>query len=1022
MKKIIYSFLLVLLSLASTVTKAQTSLVKGTVKDEKGAPVQQANITVKNSNRGTSTNNAGEFSIQIAPAEVLIISAVGFETKEITVRTSAVLEISLPLSSKDLDQVVVIGYGTQRKKDLTGAVSTIGARDVGGRQTVQVSQALQGSIAGVSVTRNNGAPGAGASILVRGITTIGDNSPLFIVDGIQVSNIDNVNPNDVENITVLKDAASASIYGSRAAAGVILVTTKRAKDGQTSFEYNYEYGVQKPTALPKYVGGADYMRYFNEQATNDGAAAGPYPLAYINNFADSNRLNPDKFPFSNTDWQKVLMSKSYAPRHRHDMVLTMGTGKLRTKASLGYVKEGSFYNNFNYERYMLRVNNDLQINPKLSASLDITYKRTATVSPVINPVYESRIMPSIFDDYYADGRYALAKDGRNPIAQLNEGGTNNGLFNQFQGRLVFNYKPVSGLTLTALVSPTFDLDKTKSFSKRINFTNPDGTPSGFVNQTRTNLVEVRSDNLFMTGQLLADYTKNFKGVHNVGVLGGYEELFTSFETQGASRSGFALTGFPYLNSGSTELRDNNGSATQSALRSYFGRVKYDFDNRFYIQGNLRYDNSSRFASQYRGALFTSVSAGWVLSQERFMKSLGALSFLKLRGSYGEVGNERIGNYPYQALISFSSALFYQNGVVTPQTGGGQVDYAVQNISWETTKTSNAGLDAAFFANRLTFSGDYYIKRTKDILLKLDIPLYLGFERPNQNAGILEVKGWDMELGWKDRAGKLNYSFAFNLSDAKSKIVDLKGTIINAGGPQTSFLGSEYNEWFGYRSNGLYQSSADTAGSPRTSANVSPGDVRYVDMNKDGKITPDDKVLLGGSQPRYIYGGNIRLDYQGIDFGLVFQGVGKRLTRMPEEVSSPFAEAFGNIPQEMVGNFWSKNNTPEQNLAARYPRLSTRSIGNNYELSDFWLMDGSYFRVKNITIGYTVKSSLLNKAGVQGLRVYVSGNDLFSISNFPGYIDPENPGYTNFNVQVNRANPGYIYPILRTFLVGASVRF
>ncbi|MCW3112301.1 MAG: TonB-dependent receptor [Segetibacter sp.] len=1007
MKNLLLTFLfLPILLLFWTGSDAQT--ITGKVLDEKGQPMSSVNIVSEKTGKGSASSSTGDFIISATLNDTLTVSAVGYETLKVPVTTLQGFQIVMRSAQRELDQVVVVGYGTQRKKDLTGAVSTIGAKDVGGRQTLQVSEALQGGISGVSVTRSSGAPGAGSSILIRGVTTIGNNTPLFIVDGIQVSSIDNVNPNDVESITVLKDAASAAIYGSRAAAGVVLVTTKRAKEGQSSFEYNYEYGIQRPTALPEYASAPDYMRFFNEQATNDGAATGAYPQAFITNFADSNRLFPDKFPFSNTNWQQVIMTNRNAPRVRHDLVFTMGTGKLKTKASLGYSKAGAFYDNYTYERYLFRINNDLQISRKLGVNLDIAFKRTNTVSPVVNPIYEARLMPAIFDDYYDNGNYALAKDGRNPIAQLREGGTNDGRFNQITSRLAFNFKPVDGLTLTALVSPSFDYDKTKNFSKRIAFTNPEGTPSSFSNQARTTLTEGRTENIFITGQFLADYLKQFNGVHNIGVLGGYEELFNSNETLGASRSGFALNGFPYLNSGSQELRDNTGSASQSALRSFFGRVKYDYKNKYYLQGNIRYDKSSRFGPSYRSALFPSLSAGWTLTEESFLQNIKWLSFLKIRGSYGEVGNERIGDYPYQATISFTNALFYQNGVVSPQTGGAQVVYAVEDISWETTKTTDVGIDAAFLNNRLTVTGDYYKKSTYDILLNLDIPLYLGFDKPSQNAGILDVKGWELEMGWKDRVRKFNYSVAFNISDSKSKIVDLKGTILNAAGPLSSFQGSEYNEWFGYKSNGLYQTSADTAGSPRLSSNVSPGDVRYVDVNNDGRITPADKVLLGGSLPRYFYGGNFRVDYSGFDFGLVFQGVGKRLNRLSDDIVKPFGEAFGNVPAEMIGNFWSKNNKAEQNLMARYPRLSTRSLGNNYEMSDYWLINGAYFRVKNITVGYTVKTKVLNRLGMQALRVYISGNDLFARHNFPKYTDPE----------VGNA----AYPIVRTFMAGATVRF
>ncbi|MGA0556282.1 SusC/RagA family TonB-linked outer membrane protein [Larkinella sp. VNQ87] len=991
-----------------TALLAQSRQVSGKVTDEQEKDLPGVSIVVKGTTRGTVTDADGQYRLSVPDAGpvVLIYSFVGYQSQEVTLTDQAVLNISLKPGDNSLEEVVVVGYGTQKKKDLTGALSTIEARDVGGRQTVQVSDALQGSIAGVSVTRSSGAPGASSSILIRGITTLGTNSPLIILDGVPVSNIDNVNPNDVENITVLKDAASAAIYGSRGAAGVVLVTTKRAKEGVSSLEYTAEYGVQKATALPVYVSAPEYMRLFNEQATNDGSSTGPYAQDYIDNFAKYNRETPDRFPFANTDWQKTVMTKTYAPRVRHDLVFTMGTGKIKTKASLGYTKQDAFYTNYSYERLLFRVNNDLQINTKLGVNLDVAYKRTNTLAPVINPIYEARVMPAIYDDFYSDGRYALAKDGRNPIAQLNEGGTSRGAYNQLLGRLAFNFKPMSGLTLTALISPTIDLDKTKTFSKRIAFTNPDGTPSSFSNQARTTLTEGRNEGLAVTGQLLANYNRDFAGGHNIDVLGGYEEIYNRGESLTASRSGFALTDFPYLNAGSQELRDNAGNASEVALRSVFGRVKYDYKNKYYLQGNLRYDQSSRFSSQYRDALFPSVSAGWTVSEENFLRNNSWISFLKLRGSYGVVGNERIGNYPYQATISFSNALFYQNGVVVPLNGGGQVDYAVQNISWETTRTLDAGLDAAFLKNRLTVTADYYHKRTYDILLALDIPLYLGYERPQQNAGILDVKGWELESSWRDRVGKVNYSIAFNLSDAKSKIVDLKGTQIL--GSQSTFKGSEYNEWFGYRSAGLYQTQDEATNSPRLNTNVTAGDVRYVDLNNDGKITPDDKMLLGGSLPRYQYGSTLRVDYNGFDLGLVVQGVGKKLSRLPDDIVRPFAEAFGNVPQEMVGQFWSKTNTADQNLQARYPRLSTRSLSANYEMSDFWLISGAYFRVKNITLGYTLKSNLLQRVGLQSTRVYVSANDVFAIHRFPRYWDPEVGGSS--------------YPIVTTLMGGLTLRF
>ncbi|MGM9477778.1 SusC/RagA family TonB-linked outer membrane protein [Pedobacter sp. GSP4] len=973
------------------------------------------NIAVPSIKLATSTNADGLFSFDVpADTKAIFLSYVGYQDQVVQL-TGQPMQIGLMADSKELNTVVVVGYGTQKKKDLTGSITSISAKDVGGRQTLQISEALQGSVPGLSSTRTSGAPGSSSTILIRGITTIGTNSPLVIVDGVP-GNIDNVNPNDVENITVLKDAASAAIYGSRGAAGVILVTTKRGLTGQSNFEYNYEYGAQKATALPKYVGVVDYMKYINEQVTNDGGSSGPYPQATIDNYLANNALDPDKYP--NTDWQNAILSNSTAPRQRHGLVFTTGTDKIKSKASFDYSEAGAFYDNRNFNRYLFRINNDFKVSEKFNANLDVNFSRTTNNGngnelSGYNPIYESRVMPPIYDDVYNNGDLAFGKDGRNPVAQIKKGGFQQNRANQLGARMALNYKPIKGFTLTALVAPTFDFNKGKNFSKQIKFNNPDGTVSTVVNQARTILTEGRTENFTINGQLLANYTKTIANNHNLDVLVGYEENYRNTESLGASRSGFSLTDFPYLNTGSTELRDNSGNSNESGLHSFFGRLQYNYNNKYYLQGNIRSDQSSRFAAQFRTAVYPSISGGWAISEEDFMKDIKWLSFLKIRGGWGQAGNERLldrnnnpAYYPYQATLDFTNALFYQNGVVVPLSGAGQQVYAVENITWETSQTTDFGLDAAFLNNRLSLSASYYKKKTFDILLPLDIPLYIGYDKPNQNAGTLNVKGFELELNWKDKIGEINYSIGANLSDAKSKIGDLKGTQFL--GDQIIRTGSEYNEWFGYKYSGIFQNAAEVAAGPVANTNTKPGDFRYVDTNNDGRITPDDRVLLGGALPRYQYGGNIRADYKGFDFSLVFQGIGKKLSRLNSEAIRPFAEAFGNVPQDIVGKFWSLSNTPDQNLAAFYPRLSNTSGSNNYALSDHYLISGSYFRLKNITLGYSLKEEWTKKIGIKGLRIYISGNDLFSASKFPKYLDPEGGDYA--------------YPIVSTVLAGARINF
>jgi len=994
------------------VSEAQQKEIKGKVIDgQTHVAMAGVNVSIQGTNIQTATDASGSFVIATSQEKPkLNFSFVGYENQQIIYQGQP-LEVALMASNRDLDEVVVVGYGTQRKKDLTGAIKSIGAEDIEGRRTVQISESLQGSIGGVSVTRTSGAPGGSSNILIRGITTIGTNSPLIIVDGSPVNNIDHINPMDVENLTVLKDAASAAIYGSRGAAGVILITTKRAKAGQQSLEYGYELGLQQAIALPKYVGIQDYMRYFNEQLVNDGGAA-LYAQDHIDNYLVNNAADPDQFP--NTDWQKVVMTNKNPMINRHELVFTSGNDRLLTKASLGYTKQDAFYDNYDYERLLTRVNNDLKISDKFALKLDLGYKRTNTNEVPYSVISQSRTFPAYYDDYYQDGRYAPGKDGDNPLAEINVGGTKRSELNQLSARVALNYKPVKGLTLTAQIAPILDFDKVKDYTKKIEYTDLKD-PSRIIaqNRARTSLSESRPENYSINTQLLANFTHSINDAHNFDVLAGFEENYRRYEGLGASRQGFALLGFPYLNVGATDLRDNSGSANESALHSFFGRVQYNYKSRYYLQGNIRADRSSRFADAYRQAVYPSVSGGWVLTEENFLKDSKTVNFLKLRASWGRSGNERLldrngsdSYYPYQAQIDFTNALFYQNGKIVPLTGGGQQVYAVEDISWETSQTTDMGVDMAFLDSRLSVSADYYHKKTYDILLPLDIPLYLGYDKPNQNAGELGVKGWEVELGWSDKIGELKYSAAFNISDAKSKISNLKGTEFL--GDQIIRQGSEYNEWFGYKYDGIFQTAEELVGAPVMNVNTKEGDLRYVDINQDGKITPDDKVLLGGALPRFQYGGNLRLDYRNVDFGVVFQGVGKKLSRLNSEVIQPFAQAFGNMPEELVGKYWSNSNTAEQNLQAIYPRLSRVSNSNNYALSDHWLIDGAYFRIKNLTLGYTIKNTMMDKVGIKSLRIHAAVNDLLSKSKFPKYLDPE------------AAN--YAYPITRTFLFGASVRF
>jgi len=1016
MKKLLQGLLVLLLMGTTNYAISQTSSVSGTVQDENNEPLPGASILLKGTTTGAVTDIDGRFNLMVSGDNpVLVVSFLGYLTQEIAVSNRSNVNVQLVADLSELGEVVVVGYGTQKKSDLTGAISTLGGRDLAERRTPNISQALQGAVPGVMVTRNNNAPGSSATIRIRGITTIGDSNPLIIMDGVPTNSLDNINPNDIESISVLKDAASASIYGSRAAAGVIVVTTKRAKKGELSLNYNFEYGTETPTRIPEYVDVTRYMQIVNELRWNDNGNDGNeyplYPKETVENYHELNASNPDLYPI--TDWVDLILKKS-APRQRHALDISGGGDAIRTKASIVYDKFDALYEGRTFERFTTRINTDGNITDKLGVTADIFFRREILNQPSMDPIYYMNISAPVYAAEWSDGRVAEGKTGANIYGQLKHGGFRQNWENQIGGRLGLNYTVIDGLKLSAVVSPNFGFDKGKNFQKRVPYyawNDPTVYMGTLQWATSTNLSESRNDNYQVTTQFLANYDKII-GNHTINLLAGNENYEAFYEDLGASRDQFLLDNYPYLNLGPLEFRGNSGSAWENAYNSWFGRFTYNYAGKYFLQGNLRYDASSRFAKDYRWGSFPSFSAGWALSEEEFLKGVEPLSFLKLRASWGTLGNERIGNYPYQSTIGFSNVLFHQGSNVVSSQSAAQWQYAIPDISWEKTESYNIGVDANFFNYRLNVSGEYFRKTTKDMLLPLEIPDYIGFDNPDQNTGKMNTKGWELDLGWADDISELSYSVNFNISDFKSTMGDLGG--IQFLGNTVRMEGSEFDEWYGYVSEGLFQSEEEISNSAVMNASVRPGDVKYKDISgpngePDGKISPEyDRVLLGGSLPRYIYGGNIRLAYKNFDLGIMVQGVGKQNSRLSGLMVQPIMENWGHIPKILDGDYWSVYNTEEENRNVLYPRLSRNSEANNFAMSDFWLINGGYFRLKNISLGYTLPSALVDRLGMQNIRVYGNASDLFTIDNYPRGWDPE----------VSASG----YPITSSFLLGVSVQF
>jgi len=993
----------------------QGKTVRGTVTDSNGEPVIGATIVVKDKpSQGTVTDIDGNFILSNLPENaVLQVTYVGMKPQEIITAGRNMINIIMESDIELLDEVVVVGYGTMKKSDLTGSVTSVQGDIIANKKTMKVGEALQGLLPGVTVTRSGSRPGANPSIKIRGVTTIGNSDPLVIVDGVPGS-ISNINPNDIENISVLKDAASASIYGSKAATGVILITTRRAEKDQFELSYNFDYGIDKLTTRPYYLDAVGFMKIQNELKWNDNHNTGSeyplFPKDLIENYASLHAQNPDQYP--DTDWLGLLL-KDKVPRQSHLLSVTAGSEKIRTKVSIADDLSNGLYEKLSYERISVRANNDITVNKYISAAIDLNYIRLIDKEAAFaGDTYMGSYATAAYAAMWSDGRVGEGQTTYNPYALIMFGGDMNGLSNLGGGKITLDITPITGLKLSATYAPNFSTYKSKTFKKAIPYTrwNEPDYIAGYINSAKTtSLTENRTDGFNETTQLLINYN-NKLGSHNVNLMTGFESYYSFNESEGAFSDNMVLFSYPYLDLANSNYLSVNGNAYEYASRSYFGRIIYDYDNRYLLQANARYDGSSRFHKDYRWGFFPSFSAGWVMSRESFMEGIDKLSFLKLRISWGSLGNERIGNYPYQSTIEFGQNIEFKGNIPASAQTAAITKYSIQNISWETTESLDVGIDATFFDNKLGMTFDYYEKVTRDMLLNLEIPDYIGLDNPDQNTGSMNTKGWDFDLRYNSAFGDLKYSISLNLSDYKSVMGDLGGTEFL--GNQVKFEGSEFNEWYGYKTDGLFQTQDELDNSPVLNNQTRVGDIKYVDISgangvPDGMITPEyDRVLLGGSLPRWLYGGNITLDYKDFDFSLVIQGVGKQNVRL-----HPYMVYNENndVPKYFVGKFWSHYNTAEQNLEAAYPRLSTTCWSDNYNtLSDFWLFNGGYFRVKNITLGYTIPKAFSQKILLQNARIYGSLSDFFTIDRFPEGWDPE--------TQPNS------YWITSSFIMGVSVNF
>ena len=1003
----------VLLTLINDESKQQVTIT-GTIVDGQNTPIIGANVVEKGTSNGTVTDYSGDFTLNVAKNAVLKISYIGYIEQEISVGNKNKINIVLQEDNKALDELVVVGYGTQKKANLTGSVYSVDLNTLSKRKVGQTSMALQGLVPGLTVTQSSGQPGAdGGTMRLRGVTTLGNNNPLVLVDGVEMG-INNIDPNMIESISVLKDAASAAIYGTKAANGVILVTTKRTNSERFDVTYNGYMSFESPITLPNKVGAIDHMEMLAISQKNAGTNP-TFSDEYISNYKKNMFTNTDEYP--DVDWFKELMTGSGFTQS-HFFTLSGGSERFRTFANIGYFDQIGIIPNTQFKRYTLRFNMDMKLSNKLEAQIDAHLamgKQTEPSQGVGSIVHYAFRTPAIFPVQFENGNWGYAYNGLNARAMAREGGLKTGESPSATLNFGLTYKPTDWLVFQGNYKPNYYISTTSNFKNAISTYHADGGLA-YIQPTNSSLIETTNVGLVnlitLTGTMDRSYLNN-----NFKLMLGYQQEDATSRWHNGSREGFQFPQYTELNAGSDEFQKSGGSKNEVALQSVFGRFNYDFSGKYLFEANLRYDGTSRFAKANRWGIFPSFSAGWRISEESFWEPIkSTINNLKIRSSWGQLGNQNVtGFYPAYQTISMNFPYISDKSVID---GAGVSTLVNENLIWETTTITGVGVDMDFF-NKFNLVADYYYRKTHDILLKLDIPPTIGFGAPFQNSGIMENKGWEVNLSYRDKVKDFNYQVSFNLSDVKNKILDLKGQ------DQTSLIanreGHAFGSFYGYEAIGYiqkddYDSSDKYLGATQFKG-YGLGDIKYKDQLTvdtdgdgipdagDGEINDADKVVIGSSIPRYTFGMNLYGEYKGFDISLLLQGVGKLKGYLAGQAIQPFYT--GGTALEMHKDYWT-----EDNINATFPRLYFNGT-NNTQPSSFWLKDASYLRFKNIQLGYSLPHTVIKKLSLNNIRFYFSGDNLLTFDKFWKGYDVEN---------TNNVTTASYYPMVKNVSFGIEINF
>lgn len=989
MTKKFYFLIILFLMAAVRVIYGQTINVSGTITGNDGEPIPGASIVLKGTTTGVISNLDGMYSIAVPELKgTLVISFIGYQTREIAI-TGRVLNVILSESTEVLDELVVVGYGTQKKVNLTGAVSSVSMKELEGKPVVNIVEALQGSTPGLIIQQSNSQPGNRPSINIRGQNTLNNNDPLVLIDGI-VGDIQNVNPSDIKSISILKDASSTAIYGSRASNGVILIETNSGSGGKTTVRYDYQYGVQQVTALPTPVDSWIYAELRNEALVNSGR-----PIAFT-----PDQIAQYRNGGTNVSWIDAIY-KPLASQQSHNVSFSGGTDKTSMLFSVGYLDQNSLLQGPDYglKRLNARLNVDHQVNKNLKISANVAYARNTIKDHaywtewIIEQVVR---MPTIYA-IKEDGKYTYPSGSNsNSLARLETGGYRQNKNDDLSGVFNAELSIFEGLKLKGMIGGQL-------YNNRMHQNRNEIPGSG---DQENSLQEDFGRNENISSNIMLTYDKKLKD-HTLAALlgysyeGGQDNSFSTYRK-------VASPDFDIMAGSQATDVTNQGWASDWSIYSQFMRLNYNFKEKYLFEFNVRNDMSSKFSKSKRSALFPSLSAAWRVSEESFYNNFAEIiPSLKIRSSWGLVGNNRISDYAYIPSVSITNGYVFNNVVV----GTSNISAVNTDIRWETTRMFNVGTDIGLLNNALNFTFDYFQNLTYDILIGLPVPTTFGGGNPIQNAGTVQNAGWEASINYNYTTGKVKHSLSANLSDSRNKVIDTHGKEWINGYDINTIIREGYaiNSYYAYRSDGYFQNEEEVLAGPHLEGvTPKPGDIRYIDKDGDGVIKPDDdRFVLGNKFPRLGFGLNYSFSIQGFDFSMLWQGVGQRSVWLRGES----VEAFHNNNEGPVFNYHIDRWTPN-NPDASYPRLTVGAEStNNAAKSDFWIQDGAYARLKNLQFGYTIPSAWTKKLAIENVRVFVSGQNLLTLSKMVGGWDPETTGSTG----------GRIYPVAKIMSIGLSVK-